>query len=361
MSEKRKTIMLIDDDNVFLEINSGILENKYIVYPVASGEQALKLLQKIAPDLILLDVEMPEMNGYEIIKRLKQDEKTKDIPVIFLTVHSDHGNELEGLSMGAVDYITKPFSPPLLFQRVENHLLLSSQKKELSRFNYSLQIIVEEQAMEIKKFQNALLSAMAEVVEFRDDMSDGHVDRVSKYIKTMINIMMKHGIYKEEIDDWDKEIIILASQIHDVGKIYVKEAILNKPGKINNEEFNEIKKHAAYGLIILNKIRQITGPHLFLDYAETFAGSHHERWNGTGYPEGLSGSDIPLAGRIMAIADVYDALISIRPYKQPMSPAKAAEEIIKGSGIQFDPSLVEVFKFATDEFAGIAERHDVIL
>ena len=361
MSAERHVVMLVDDDEICLAMGREILESKYTVYPVSSGEQAFMILKKVIPDLMLLDIEMPGMDGYAVIKRLKQEPETKEIPVIFLTSRTDPGNELDGLSMGAIDYITKPFSPLLLIQRIENHLLISSQKKELTRYNKSLQSMVEEQTEEINNLQNAILNTVSEVVEFRDDMSGGHVKRILEYLRTMVDAMEKQGLYREELESADKEAFINAAQMHDVGKICVSEAILNKPGRVNEDEFNEIKKHPAYGLMIIDRIRQMTSGHSFLDYASVYAESHHERWDGSGYPEGLKGQDIPLAGRLMAIADVYDALVSVRPYKQPMSPAEAADLIIEGSGTAFEPALIEIFKTITDEFAQIAERRDVLI
>ena len=361
MADERYIIMLIDDDEVCLAMGREILENKYIVYPVPSGEQAFVILKKVTPDLILLDIEMPGIDGYTVIKRLKQAPETKEIPVIFLTSRTDPGNELDGLSMGAIDYITKPFSPLLLLQRVENHLLIASQKKELIRYNVSLQNMVEEQTEEIKKLQNAILNTFSEVVEFRDGMSTGHIRRTLEYMQTMIDAMQKHGLYKDETESWDKEAFVNAAQMHDVGKICINESVLNRFGKINSDEFEQIKKHPAYGSMIIDRIQEITGKHDFLEYAGILAENHHERWDGTGYPQGLKETDIPLPGRIMAIIDVYDALISQRPYKQPMSPDEAEKIIISESGKAFDPSLIEIFITATKEFAEIAERQDVLL
>jgi len=361
MTGERQIIMLIDDDEICLAMGREILENKYTLYPVSSGEQAFVILKKITPDLILLDIEMPGMDGYVVIKHLKQNPETKEIPVIFLTSRTDPGNELDGLSMGAIDYITKPFSPLLLLQRVENHLLINSQKKELTRYNLSLQNMVEEKTNEIKKLQNAILNIFSEVVEFRDEMSSGHIGRILKYMQTMVDAAQEKGVYKEEIDSIDKDLFVNAAQMHDIGKICVSEIILNKPGKVNNEEFEQIKKHSTYGSMIIDRIKKITGKLEFLSYAAIFSESHHERWDGSGYPEGLKGTDIPLAGRFLAIADEYDALVSNRPYKQPMSPDEAEKVIISESGTAFDPALVEVFISVKKEFAAIAERQDILI
>ena len=347
--------MLIDDDEVCLAMGREILESTYTLYPIPSGEKAFQILKKVIPDLILLDIEMPDMDGYTVLTRLKQGETTKDIPVIFLTSRTNPGDELDGLRLGAIDFVTKPFSPLLLVQRIENHLLICAQKKDLTRYNTDLQRMVHEETQKTKKLQNAMLNTFSGIVEFRDKMNDGHAERVLKYLRKMLEAMLEQGVYKKELETLDPETFISASQMHDIGKIYISEAILNKPSKLNDMEFEEIKKHPAYGLMLINRIReQLSDEYLLLDYAAIFAESHHERWDGSGYPWGLKGEAIPLAGRLMMLIDVYDALVSTRPHKQPIEHNDAAEEIIQGSGTAFDPTLVEVFKSISGEFAEIA-------
>jgi len=359
-NDKRNIVMLIDDDEVCLAMGREILENKYTLYPIPSGEQAFTILQKITPDLILLDIEMPGMNGYAVMKKLKQEKATADIPVIFLTARTNPGDELDGLRLGAIDFVTKPFSPLLIVQRIENHLLICSQRKELAQQASELEKKVKQQTEKIKKLQNAMLNTFSGIIEFRDKVSDGHTGRVLKYLEKMLDGMIRQGLYRDEIEGWDRETFISAAQIHDIGKIYVSEAILNNPGKINDDEFDEIRKHPEYGLMIINRIRrQLTDNHLFLDYAAVFAESHHERWDGSGYPKGQKGEQIPLAGRLMALVDVYDALVSVRPHKEPMNPRDAADEIIRGAGTAFDPALVEIFKTVSDDLANITEWHDI--
>ena len=351
--------MLIDDDEVCLAVGREILESKYSLYPIQSGEQAFRILRKVIPDLILLDIEMSGMDGYEVLKKLKQEDSTKDIPVIFLSSRTNPGDELDGLCLGAIDFITKPFSPLLLVQRIENHLLICSQKKELIRYNSSLQKMVENQTKIMMKLQNAVLNTFSEIVEFREKANGGHIERIVGYLGKMLDAMLKHRLYRDELESWDREAFISAAQIHDIGKIYISEAILNKPGKISDKEFEEIKKHSVYGPMVIDRIRkQVADEHPFLDYAAILAGNHHERWDGSGYPKGLKGDSIPLAGRLMALVDVYDALVSIRPYKQAIPPSEAAEEIIKGAGSMFDPVLVEVFQIISNEFAKIATQNN---
>jgi len=348
MSDERSIIMLVDDDEVCLAMGREILGNKYTLYPVPSGEQALQILRKVTPDLILLDIEMPGMDGYTVLKKLKAEEATKNIPVIFLTSRTNPGDELDGLCLGAIDFVTKPFSPLLLVQRIETNLSFCSQWKIFTR-------LAEEQTKKTKIFQSTVLNTFSEIIELRDKASDGHIDRISGYLRKMLDAMRRQGVYREEVESWDTEAFISAAQMHDIGKIYISEAILNKPGKVSDGEFAEIKKHPTYGLMIIDRMRQqLADNYSFLNYAAVFAQSHHERWDGAGYPEGSKGDSIPLAGRLMALVDVYDALVSARPYKQAMPPGEAAEEIMRGAGAAFDPALVEVFKAVSGEFAEIA-------
>ena len=361
MTERRYTIMLVDDDPVSLDLGKTILEDQYRIYLLESGKKLFEIMKKVTPDLILLDIEMPEMDGYEVLKRLKRNPDTADIPVIFITVYTDSGSELKGLKLGAIDYVTKPFSAPILLKRIENHLLITSQGKELVHYNRNLQKMVDAQTREIRNLQNGILNIVAEVVEFRNDMSGGHIERTAGYMKVMVDAVLNQKMYREETMEWDVGIIIPASQLHDVGKICIGEEIINKPGRLSADEFEQIRKHPAYGVMMIGRMMQIIGRHIFLHYAGIIAETHHERWDGNGYPAGLKEKEIPLLGRIMAIVDTYDALISRRPYKQPISPSEAANEIVQGKGTVFDPVLVDVFIAHTGEFAHIAERRDTLI
>jgi putative two-component system response regulator len=357
MAKERRTIMLVDDSVPILAMGKNILGSYYNVYPIASGVQFFEILTKVTPDLILLDIVMPEMDGYEILKRLKADPKTADIPVIFLTSRTDTGSELDGLSLGAIDYISKPFSPPLLLRRIENHLLISLQRAELKKYNENLQETVDQQMQQILELQYSVLSAMAGMVEFRDDITGRHIKRTQQYLKLLVIALIESGIYQEETSAWDLNFLVPSAQLHDLGKIGIKDNILNKPGSFTPEEFDNMKNHTIYGVRAIEAIAKTTHEHKFLTYAKIFAGTHHERWDGAGYPHGLKGLEIPLEGRLMAIADVYDALISERPYKSPISYKEAENIIITGSGVQFDPALVEIFKPLADSFAEIAEKY----
>jgi putative two-component system response regulator len=355
MTEERRKIFLVDDNLANLAAGKIILKDHYDIFPIPSGNKLFEMLEKVMPDLILLDIEMPGTNGYEAIKKLKAEEKTADIPVIFLTARNDPGSELEGLSLGAIDYIFKPFSPPLLLKRLENHLLTRNQQMALKEYNDNLQQMVEKRTRQVTELQNSILNAVTEMVEFRDDVTGGHIERTQSYLKLLVEKMLAEKIYWKEVSTWNLEFLIPSAQLHDVGKIAISDVILNKPGKLTAEEFEIMKTHAAVGEAAIEGIMKTTSENDFLRHAKIFAGTHHEKWNGSGYPRGLKNFAIPLQGRLMAIADVYDALIALRPYKKPFTTGEAEGIIIEGRETHFDPVLVDLFRDLAPRFARIAE------
>ncbi|MDR2747206.1 MAG: response regulator [Treponema sp.] len=359
MKNGRQVIFLVDDNITNLTAGKNMLKDYYDIFPMISGNKLFSILEKVKPDLILLDIEMPEMNGYEAIKKLKAEENTRDIPVIFLTAKNDPGSELEGLSLGAIDYIFKPFSPPLLLKRLENHLLIRNQQMALKDYNDNLQQMVEKRTRQVVELQNAILSTVTEMVEFRDDVTGGHIERTQNYLRLLVDKLLRENIYGEEVSSWNLEFLIPSAQLHDVGKIAISDAILNKPGKLTAEEFEIMKRHPAIGETAIENIMKTTSENDFLRHAKIFAGTHHEKWDGTGYPRGLKNYAIPLQGRLMAVADVYDALIAARPYKQPMSTGDAGQIITEGRGKHFDPILVDLFQDLAPQFALIAEYWNV--
>jgi len=350
MAETRKKVILVDDNPINLKLARNTLMGKYDVFTVPSAAKLFELLEKTLVDIILLDVMMPEMSGYDAIKVLKNNPRTADIPVIFLTSKSDTNSELEGFVQGAVDFVSKPFSPQLLLKRVDVHVLVESQKKELEHINQNLQHLVDEKTEEIQELQNAILKTMSNLVEYRDNVTGDHVERSEYFLKLLTEEMIRQNVYNDEVRDWDMKLFFQSSQLHDVGKIAIRDNILMKPAKLTAEEFNEIKKHTYYGEKVIEKIQESTKESVFLTHAKIMAGTHHEKWDGTGYPRGIAGSDIPLQGRLLALVDVYDALISERPYKKPFPPDEALEIIKQGSGVQFDPALVEIFTAAAQHF-----------
>jgi putative two-component system response regulator len=345
----KQKIILVDDNITTLTIGKDALSPYYEVFTVPSGEKLLKILRSILPDIILLDIEMPEMDGYEVIKILKADKRTADIPVIFLTAKGDQGSELHGFDLGAIDYIAKPFSTPLLLKRIEVHLLVASQKKQLELYNTDLQKMVEEKTNAVIELQNAVFRLLSEVVEYRDDNTGNHTMRTQRFYSILLNGLIKYDVYATDITKWDTELVILSSQLHDVGKIGIPDHILLKPGKLTPDEFDKMQQHTVIGSKIIEKIEKSTSERKFIKHAKLMAGTHHERWDGSGYPIGLSEISIPLEGRIMAVVDVYDALISARPYKPPFPHEQAVKIIEDGGGAHFDPRITEVFLKVSDE------------
>ena len=352
----RNRIILVDDDMTNLTMGRNMLKAFYEVYPAPSAAKLFEILENVLPDLILLDIAMPEVNGYETIKKLKADARFADIPVIFLTAKSDESSELEGFNLGAVDYVSKPFSGPLLQKRIENQLLIIRQKRDLKDYAENLEDRVREKTAEVFNLQNAVLTTVADLVEFRDTFTGGHVARTQLYMKAMIEELVNKGVYKEEIAGWDIDFFLPSVQLHDVGKIAITDLILNKPGKLTPEEFEIMKTHVTVGVKAVKNIIHITNEHAFLRHALYITGTHHEKWDGTGYTMGLKAENIPLEGRLMAIVDVYDALISARPYKRAFTHEEAYRIIMDGAGTHFDPLLVDIFRAVVGEFGRIARE-----
>lgn len=349
MTAEPKKVVLVDDDYGNLINGKNVLKQQYEVLTVPTGEKLLELLKQITPDIILLDVEMPNMSGYAVLKELKKNSGTADIPVIFLTSRRDVDSEIEGFSLGAIDYIFKPFSPPLLLKRLENHLASESQKKQLQEYSNNLAKMVAKQTQTILELQTAIFSVLSNIVEYRDDETGSHVSRTRRYFRILIDGLLKKNYYRDEINDWNIRLVLLSSQLHDIGKVAIPDTILLKPGKLTPNEFNVIKSHTVIGSQIISEIEEGLQQHQFINYAKLMAVSHHEKWDGTGYPYSLSGQNIPLQGRCMAIVDVYDALLSIRPYKKAFTHEEALRVISESKGAHFDPLVVEAFLDVSDQ------------
>ena len=350
MHHERKKVILVDDNPINLKLARNTLMGKYDVFTVPNAEKLFALLKQIDPDIILLDVMMPGMSGYETIKILKNEPKTADIPVVFLTSKSDTSSELEGFIQGAVDYVSKPFSPQLLLKRVDVHVLVETQKKELKYMNDNLQKMVDEKTAEVLELQAAVLKTVANLVECRDDVTGGHIERTEHFLELLVDELLNSRIYRDVLDSWNMKLFLQSAQLHDVGKIAIKDNILMKPGPLTNDERLEMQRHTSFGEAVIEKIQENAKESVFLTHARVMAGTHHERWDGEGYPRGISGINIPLQGRLMALVDVYDALISERPYKKAFLPEEAVQMIIKSGGTQFDPHLVDIFVLAAKRF-----------
>jgi putative two-component system response regulator len=347
----RETVFIVDDDPIVLKVARNALMGQFDVITIPDSRKLFALLDKTKPQLILLDILLDEdEDGYSVLKDLKEREDTKEIPVIFLTSLSAVDDEMRGLTIGAVDYVAKPFVPQVLQKRVELHLQLSRQQKELNAFNDNLMQMVQDKTQDLRHLQESLLMAISNVVEFRDDITGGHIARTEKMLRVILEIARERRIYPEEIGGWDIDLILRSSLLHDVGKINIPDAVLLKPGKLEVNEFEIMKTHAEKGGELIEKLQRDCGDSVFLSQAKVLATSHHEKWDGSGYPYGLRGQEIPLPGRLMAFADVYDALISKRPYKEPYTHEKALEIISDVYDSQFDPALREVFFLAADQF-----------
>jgi putative two-component system response regulator len=334
-----KCIFVVDDSDTNLSMAEIALEDDYRVMTMPSAAKMFSLLFKVMPDLILLDIEMPEMDGFQALQKLKSSELWSDIPVIFLTARNDAEGEVLGFELGAVDFITKPFSPPVLVNRIRTHLEIDN--------------VIRERTSQLSRLQDNLVSVLANLIESRDKDTGNHIERTSSYLRILINRIKSRGVYAEEVMEWDVEKMISAARMHDLGKISITDIIMNKPGKLTEDEFSVMKTHAEEGERIINKIIEQTGEGEFLRNAILFAGYHHERWDGNGYPNKLKGEDIPLQGRIMAIVDAYDALVSKRPYKEALSDEEAVSIIMEKAGIYYDPKLTEVFFEVRNQFKAV--------
>ncbi len=355
---QKNKVMVVDDNVTNLNIVRKALEPHYDVLLLPSGEKALAILSKVQPDLILLDVEMPGLNGFDVIQEIKKmPSHIADIPVIFLTAKDDMTSEFEGLDLGAVDYIIKPFSFPLLLKRVELHLKLANQQKELLNYSNNLELMVRDKTQMITQLQYAVVHVLSDMVEKRDGSTGGHLLRTRNYLKVLIEKVLEEGIYPEITNDIDIELYAHACQMHDVGKISVPDSILLKEGRLTEIEFNLMKEHTTIGAEAICYAMADVEEAEFLRVAAEFASTHHEKWDGSGYPKGLKAAEIPISGRLMAIVDVYDALISERPYKQPFKHSEAMELILKDSGTHFDPQLINAFKLVGATFKEISESY----
>lgn len=324
---EQKVIMVVDDTPSNLQYAMKVLGNKYKIVPVKSGDAALKVMEKLIPDLILLDIEMPDMDGYETIKLIKENERTASVPVIFLTAHADMDNELTGFQLGAVDFIIKPFVPEIMLARVSTQI-------ELSDYRNHLEKLVAKKTKEIEDLSVQTIMTISNTVDKKDVYTRQHSARVAKYSR---EIATRLGWTKEEIND-----LYRLGLLHDIGKIGIPDAVLNKPGKLTDEEFTLMKTHTVMGAEILKDITVIKD-------VEKGAKYHHERYDGRGYMEGLKGEEIPFAARIVGIADAYDAMTSDRAYRKKLPQDVVRSEIEKGRGTQFDPNLVDIMLQIMDD------------
>ncbi len=355
--DSREKILIIDDERFYIDVLVELLRENYQTAVAKSGAEGLKVaMGENTPDLILLDVLMSDMDGYQVCKQLKAAQQTKDIPIIFLTVKSEVEDEIRGLELGAVDYIIKPISPPIVRARVETHLALAKAHCSLQQQNHLLEQRVEERTSELARTQDAAIYLMASLAETRDNETGQHIHRTQHYVKTLADVLCTAPGYREYLSEQNRDLLFKSAPLHDIGKVGVPDDILLKPGPLQGEEWEEMKRHSVYGKVAIERVEEDIGPCDFLETAKEIAYTHHERWNGTGYPEGLKETEIPISGRLMAVADVYDALISRRVYKPAYSHDKAVEILRKERGEHFDPDVLDAFLATEDQFKDIAKR-----
>jgi putative two-component system response regulator len=355
---RQHKILIIEDSPVNAKVLEGVLKPYYQSDIAHSGLSALEIAGSDAPpDLILLDIIMPGMDGYEVCRKLKADDKTKNIPVIFMTAKSRVEDETLGFDLGAVDYITKPVSPPIVLARVRTHLELKDAKEALEDENVRLEKKVQEGTEELALTQDAIILSLTSLIETRGNETGGHLKRTQHFVRVLAERLVSHYKFSHFLTDKTVDLMAKSTPLHDIGKVGVRDAILLKPGKLTHEEFEEMKKHAVYGrdtLLQMEKTFKGRSSASFLGFARVIAYTHHEKWDGTGYPEGRSEADIPIPGRLMAIADVYDALITKRVYKPAFHHSEAEEIIAQARGKLFDPDIVDVFLRVREEFRKIA-------
>ncbi len=344
MSTEQARITIVDDTPANLDVLSSILENQgYEVAQFPRASLALKAAEIDPPDLFMLDIMMPEMTGFELCERLKSRPATADIPVLFLSALNDLDDKVKAFTVGGVDYITKPFQEKEVLARVHTHLTLKQMREKVMEYNHRLESMVNERMKDVYDSQRATLSAISTLAEWRDEDTGTHIERTKKFCRILAQDLAKQPGFDWLTRSSFIDIISHAAPLHDIGKVGIPDTILLKPGRLTPEEFEAMKTHTVIGARILETVQKTYPKNSFIDTGIKLARSHHEKWNGSGYPDGLKGTDIPLEGRIMAIADVYDALRSKRPYKEPVSHEEAADLILHESGAHFDPVLVECF------------------
>jgi len=325
-----KRILVVDDNIAILKQISVQLADAYEVLLAKSGALALQICGREKPDLILLDVEMPDMNGFEVIAQIKQHPDLDRIPVIFLTSNRSTDVEIQALESGARDFITKPVEKSVLLHRIEVHLRFAGFQAQAENT--------------VTALSDSIAISFTEMIERRDENTGGHVIRTSKYLELLGTELMNRGLFPDELTPVELQRMVRAAPLHDIGKIAISDRILLKAGKLDDEEFAAMKRHAEIGAVILNRMyRRMPAQH-YLRYAGLIAGSHHEHYDGKGYPRGLAGDEIPLCARIMAVADVYDALISNRVYRDSIGHSHAQTIILESAGTHFDPRVTEAFR-----------------
>ena len=356
---QKPTILVVDDTPANLSLMASLLKGHYRVKVANGGEKALEFARMApVPDLILLDIMMPGLSGYDVIKVLKSEAVTRHIPVVFLTAMSSAEDETVGLELGAADYITKPITPAVVLARVRTQLENKAAADFLRDQASFLEDEVASRTVELGALQDVTILAMASLAETRDSDTGNHIRRTQHYVRLLARQVQSHPRFGYFLDNATIELLFKSAPLHDIGKVGIPDRILLKPGRFTPEEFEVMKTHTTLGRDAIAAAEKQLGKEVeFLRHAKDIAYYHQEKWDGSGYPDGLAGEDIPIAARLMAVADVYDALISRRVYKEGMPHEKAVEIIVEGRGSHFDPDLVDAFLAVQEEFRAVAQRY----
>jgi len=356
---EKSTILVIDDTPDNLSLMSALLKDSYKVKVANHGDKGLKIAtSENPPDLILLDVMMPDIDGYQVCRQLKANAATCDIPVIFLTAKSEEDEEQKGLELGAVDYITKPINPAIVLARIKTQLQLKAAADFLKDKAAYLEGEVAKRTQEVSAIQDVTILAMASLAETRDSDTGNHIRRTQYYVKALAEKLRPNPRFTAFLTDQNINTLFKSAPLHDIGKVGIPDCILLKPGRFEPHEMEIMKTHTTLGRDAIQQAENALGIEVeFLTVAKEIAFCHQEKWNGSGYPSGLSGDDIPISARLMAVADVYDALVSRRVYKEGMPHEKAVQIIIDGKGSHFDPDMVDAFIEIQGEFLAIAQRY----
>jgi len=346
-------VLIVDDIEINRMILREILQDDYQIVEAGSGSETFKILyeDEVLPTVILLDIMMPDIDGFQVLERVRQEDKTKNIPVLFITAADSDETESRGLKSGAADYITKPFNHDVVRARVDNHI-------NLARYRHTLELLVEKKAAEVTKTYEQTLEVLATIIEYRNLESGAHIRRTTLLTGVLVARMLEHDAFRETLLSENIHSLVKASALHDIGKIGISDSILLKPGKLTPDEFDVIKTHTAIGSDIIDSIAEtLNDDDMYLKYAKDICHYHHERWDGKGYPTGLKAEEIPLAARIISIVDVYDALVSPRCYKGAYPHEVSVGIIMEGRGTQFDPNIVDIIPEISPLFHNVAEQY----
>lgn len=354
---RQKTIMIVDDTEMNIDILVEALQDDYELIIAINGVEAMELLEGQKPDLILLDIMMPGMDGYEVLRTIKKSADLENLPVILLSAITDSDSKTKGFSLGAVDYVTKPFEIVEVKARVRTQLKIEEARLFLENQNQYLEEKVKERTKLLERTNSAAIYCLAALAETRDPETGEHIKRTQGYIKELALELQGIDKYKGILTNDYIELLYQSAPLHDIGKVGVRDSILLKPGRLTEEEFEEMKKHTIYGGESLMVGIKELGEDSFLTLAKEIALTHHEKWDGSGYPRGLARTEIPISGRLMALSDVYDALISKRVYKNAFTHDEAKEIILEGRGTHFDPDIVDAFIRKEARFIEIMEKY----